>query len=70
MSAFNGSPTLTVGDSGDATRLVANSDIDLSATGVYTVTSAYQYAAETDIVAYYSAGGASSGSVKITVSYM
>ena len=70
VSAFNGSPTLTVGDSGDATRLVANSDIDLSATGVYTVTSAYQYAAETDIVAYYSAGGAGSGSVKITVSYM
>lgn len=70
VSAFNGSPTLTVGDSGDASRLVANTDIDLSATGVYTVTSAYQYAAETDIVSYYSAGGASSGSVKITVSYM
>ncbi len=70
VSAFNGAPTLTVGDSGDATRLVANSDIDLSSTGVYTVTSAYTYAAETDIVAYYSAGGASSGSVKITVSYM
>jgi hypothetical protein len=70
VSAFNGSPTLTVGDSGDASRLASNSDIDLSATGVYTVTSAYQYAAETDIVAYYSAGGAGSGSVKITVSYM
>jgi len=70
VSVFNGSPTLTVGDSGDASRLVSNSDSDLSATGVYTVTSAYQYAAETDIVAYYSAGGAGSGSVKITVSYM
>ena len=70
VSAFNGSPTLTVGDSGDASRLASNSDIDLSATGVYTVTSAYQYAAETDIIAYYSAGGAGSGSVKITVSYM
>jgi hypothetical protein len=70
VSAFNGAPTLTVGDSASASRLASNSDIDLSATGVYTVTSAYQYAAETDIVAYYSAGGAGSGSVKITVSYM
>jgi hypothetical protein len=70
VSAFNGSPTLTVGDLGDASRLASNNDIDLSATGVYTVTSAYQYAAETDIIAYYSAGGAGSGSVKITVSYM
>jgi hypothetical protein len=70
VSAFDGAPTLTVGDSGDASRLVSNSDIDLSSTGVYIVTSAYTYAAETDIVAYYSAGGATSGSVKITVSYM
>ena len=70
ISAFNGSPSLTVGDSANASRLVANSDIDLSSAAVYTVTSSYEYAAETDIVAYYSAGGAASGSVKIAVSYM
>ena len=70
LTAFNGAPTLTVGDAGDASRLVSNGDIDLSSAGVYTVTSSYQYTAETDIVAYYSAGGAGFGSVKIVVSYM
>jgi len=70
ITGFNGSPSLTVGDASDAARLVANSDIDLSSAAVYTVTSSYEYAAETDIVAYYSSGGASSGSVKIAVSYM
>ena len=64
--------TLTVGDSGDNSRLVSDLDIDLTSTGTYTIQPAYQYTSgsDTDIVAYLDIGSSTTGSAKVLVSYM
>lgn len=64
--------TLTVGDSGDNDRLVANDDIDLTSVGTYAVQPAYQYTtgADSDIIAYLNIGSSTTGSAKVLVSYM
>jgi len=64
--------TLTVGDSGDADRLVTNNDIDLTSTGTYAIQPAYQYTTGSDatINAYLNIGSSSQGSAKVLVSYM
>ena len=64
--------TLTVGDSGDADRLVTNNDIDLTSTGTYAIQPAYQYTTGSDatINAYLNIGSSTQGSAKVLVSYM
>lgn len=81
--AFDGAPTLTVGDSGDNARLsrVISGDPptpddegmhDLSSVGTYSTTTDYVYtgSADTDINGYFSAGGATVGSARILVTYV
>ena len=66
------SATLTVGDTGDADRLVTDNDIDLTSTGTYTIQPAYQYTTGSDatINAYLNIGSATTGTAKVLVSYM
>ena len=40
--------TLTIGDSGDADRLVSDSELDLTSTGTYAIQPAYQYTTGSD----------------------
>jgi len=71
-AAFDGSPTLTVGDSADNDRLIDDSLHDLSEIGTYTTTTDYIYSGstDTDINGYFSAGGATVGSARILVTYV
>lgn len=70
--AFDGTPTLTVGDSGDNASLIDNNGHDLSEIGTYTCTTDVVYSGvpDTDINGYFSAGGATVGSARILVSYV
>ncbi len=70
--AFDGAPTLTVGDSGDNARLIDDSLHDLSDVGTYSTTTNFVYggSADTDINGYFSAGGATVGSARILVTYV
>lgn len=63
--------SLSVGDSDSIARLLENSDIDLTSTGIYQTTPSYIYDGpdETEIYAYLNAESASTGSVKISISY-
>lgn len=71
-AAFDGTPTLTVGDTADNARLIDDSLHDLSDVGTYTTTTDYVYggSADTDINGYFSAGGATVGSARILVTYV
>ena len=64
--------TLTVGDTGDADRLVSDDMIDLTSTGTYAIQPAYQYTTGSDatINAYLNIGSSTQGSAKVLVSYM
>jgi len=70
-SAFDGTPTMSVGvDGGSASQYVASSDVLLSATDRFDVP--YQGEANTsseDLEIYYSAGGATTGSGRVIVTY-
>ena len=70
--AFNDAPTLTIGDTGDADRLVTDDEIDLGTVGTYAIQPAYQYTTGSDatINAYFNVASATQGSAKILVSYM
>jgi hypothetical protein len=70
--AFNDAPTLTIGDTGDADRLVTDDEIDLGTVGTYAIQPAYQYTTGSDatISAYFNVASATQGSAKILVSYM
>ena len=64
--------TLTIGDSGDADRLVSDAELDLTSTGTYAIQPAYQYTTGSDatINAYLNIGSSTQGSAKVLVSYM
>ena len=71
--AFNtADATITVGDSGDADRLMEDDMIDLQSVGTYTAQPGYQYSGggDTDIVAYFSIGTSTQGSIKVAVTYV
>lgn len=70
--AFHTSATLTVGDDADHERLVSDQHIDLSVVDTYTITPSYQYGGtdESWIRAYLSAGSTTTGSVRVTISYI
>ena len=70
--AFDDTPTLTIGDSGDNDRLVTNDEIDLGSVGTYAIQPAYQYSTGSDVTinAYFNVASATQGSAKILVSYM
>lgn len=70
--AFDGAPVLTVGTDADNDELASNAEIDLSATGTYTITTDVEYLAtpDTDIKAFFTAGGATVGDARILVTYV
>ena len=73
-TAFDGSSTLNIGDDGDNDRLMADSYIDLSTVGTYTVTPKFVYtgvdsASNNTIKAYVVAGTSTQGVASIMVSY-
>lgn len=68
-TTFNGVATLTVGDSGDISRLFPSPSVDLATPGVYTVFPVYTYGASTTINLYLTIDGATtqgSGAVFLT----
>ncbi|MFO0971814.1 MAG: hypothetical protein U1A27_00030 [Phycisphaerae bacterium] len=60
-TTFNGSPALTIGDSGSNNRLMASGDNTPGTAGGYTKNSGYKYTSATDINLYITQGGASQG---------
>tara|TARA_B100000085_G_C18511739_1_gene499934 strand:+ start:338 stop:1402 length:1065 start_codon:yes stop_codon:yes gene_type:complete len=72
-TAFDGSSTLNIGDDDNNSRLMADSYIDLSTVGTYTVTPKFVYTDNTDanntIRAYMVAGTSTQGVATIMVTY-
>lgn len=70
--AFDGAPVLTIGDVGDNDRLMTAALVDLSEVGIYSTQSEHLYnlGSDTNLFAYFAAGGATTGQAVITVSYM
>jgi hypothetical protein len=77
ITPFDGTITLSVGDDGDngssanTSRLLSDSQIDLTAIGSYMNTPSYEYGGplETDVKVYFTATGSSQGQAKVTISY-
>jgi hypothetical protein len=71
--AFDGSASLTVGDSGDNDRLMGSNYVDLQTAGTYMTNPSYVYTNATDanntLNVYYSHGSATIGSAKVTIQY-
>lgn len=72
ITPFDGSPVITVGDAGDASRLLSNAFIDLTEAGTYVVTVDHTYtsATDTDILLYYNFAGSSAGQCRVSVTYV
>lgn len=66
------SSVITVGDSGDAARLLSNAFIDLTEEGTYVVNVDYIYtsASDTDILLYYNFGTSTAGQCRVNVTYV
>jgi hypothetical protein len=70
--AFNGSPTLTVGDTINPSQLMTDNFMDLSSVGSYSTTSDFVYDTGHDntIIATFTSGGSTTGIANITVTYV
>lgn len=69
-AAFGPGATLSVGATGDASHLMAMSEIDLTATGTYTATPSISFTDPyTAINAYFSNDGTQAGSMTVSVTY-
>jgi len=71
LTPFDGSPTIEVGDAGDTARLFEDALVDLSVAGSYVSTPPFRYnlGSDTDIIITFSAGGATTGEAKVTITY-
>lgn len=72
LTPFDGSPTIEVGDAVDAARLFEDALVDLSVAGTYQSTPPFRYdtsGLDTDIIVTFSAGGATVGVAKVTITY-
>lgn len=71
LTPFDGTPVLTVGDSGNTQRLMADQQLDLSVQGIYESQPAYQYTggADTEINVSFAANGATQGLARVTITY-
>jgi hypothetical protein len=67
---FDGSPSLTIGDSSDNDRLMTANEIDLGIADTYIAIPTHLYNAGSTVNAYYTAGGASAGSATILLTYV
>lgn len=63
----DGTPTITVGDSGDADRFIRATDVDLTDAVQFQSDDMHVYSANTTLTATVSAGGASAGTATILV---
>lgn len=72
IEVFHSSATLSIGDDNNNSRLVDNSDIDLTEIDNYQITPSYQYSGseETMIRIYLDPGTSSTGQAKITLTYV
>jgi len=71
-TAFDGAPTLSVGDAGDNARLIDDSLFDLGEIGTYVCNTDYLYsnAIDTDIMAYFDFTGSTTGEARIIVTHV
>lgn len=72
ITPFDGSPIIEVGDVLDTDRLFEDSLVDLSVVGTYQSTPPFRYNTsgfDTDIIVTFSAGGATVGEAKVTITY-
>lgn len=72
-TAFNGTPSLSVGISGQTSKYLASTQVDLTATAgtVFEVAPGLTAAGGTEaLIATYAAGGASAGSARILIAYV
>jgi hypothetical protein len=70
-TAFNGSPSVSVGVSGTTSKYFASTQIDLTTVGIYEVYPGLVASGSTEsLIATYSAGGASVGSARIEIDYV
>lgn len=69
-TAFNGTaPVVTVGDAVDNSRLLTNSDVDLTTVGSYEVIPTYVYSTAEEVNLYLDADGSTQGEFNIVLSY-
>ena len=70
--AFDGAPVLTVGTDAVNDELAADAEMDLGVEGTYTIVTDVQYTGipDTDIKAYFAAGGATVGTARVLVTYV
>ena len=71
--AFDGAPSLTVGDDNDNDRLMGSNYVDLTEAGAFITNPSYIYTDSLDanntIKVYYTHGAATIGSAKVTIQY-
>lgn len=69
-TAFNGTPSLSIGIVGTTSKYASTTQIDLATADIYDITPAQiPVGTSEDLIATYSAGGASQGSARILVGY-
>jgi hypothetical protein len=68
IDAFDGGADLTVGDSGNQSRLMSNTNVDLTEDGAYITNPAYVYPSNTDVNAYLS-GSPTVGNATVTLTW-
>jgi hypothetical protein len=70
-TAFDGTPTMSVGISGTASKYVASTDVDLTAAAetVFRIPCGKGAQGEESLIITYSAGGASQGAARVLVHY-
>lgn len=69
-TVFNGTaPTLTVGDAGDASRLVAAADVNLKVVGIYTLDVSHKYASLTQVTTTVTPDSSTTGAANVTLLY-
>lgn len=71
ITPFDGTPTISVGDVDDISRLMADTNVDLATLGTYVSTPSFQYPgpSDTDIFVTFSANGATVGQARVTITY-
>lgn len=70
-SAFDGNPSIAIGDTLVADRLFTDANIDFTTPGSYAATPSYQFPGPNDefIIADFDPGGSTVGAAKITITY-
>ena len=66
-TAFNGAPSLSVGITGNLSKYLGSTDVDLATLGLYDVAPAVEEAGSVTPIVTYAAGAATVGSARVTV---